>query len=308
MVVPSETHDEGAVGSPRRLTVDVAGTRTLVWEYGGAEYGQAGHSRTGSSRTILAIHGFRGDHHGLEPIARYLNGCRVLVPDLPGFGESARLHGEPHDVDGYAAWLVELTRTLELDADTVLLGHSFGSILCSAAVARGLACSDLILINPIGAPALSGPRRLLTMLAVGYYAAAARLPEPVGFALLRNPGIVRIMSAAMAKTHDRALRAWIHDQHDRYFSAFADRGVVLDSFRASVSHDVGEYASAIRSRTTLIVSDRDDITSVRDQYALAKRFDPPARVRVVPDVGHLIHYEAPREAARYIVETLGDSE
>ena len=56
--------------------------------------------------------------------------------------------------------------------------------------------------------------------------------------------IVRVMSVTMAKTDDPALRRWIHDQHDRYFSAFGDRDVVLEAFRASVSHDVSEFAAA----------------------------------------------------------------
>lgn len=298
VLVPSETHLRGPMGTPRQHTVDVSGTRTHVWEYGEAR----------ASRTILAIHGFRGDHHGLEPIAQRLNDYRVLVPDLPGFGESARFTHTQHDVGAYAEWLAELVRVLGVGPDVVLVGHSFGSILSAAAVSRGLECADLILINPIGAPALTGPRRILTKLAVGYYAAASRLPQSIGLALLRNPAIVRMMSAAMARTRDRALRSWIHDQHDRYFSAFSDREVVLESFRASVSHDVGEYAPTLRTRTTLIASDHDDITTITEQYALAKRFTPPARVRVVPGVGHLIHYEAPRTAARYIVEALGESE
>ena len=89
-------------------------------------------------------------------------------------------------------------------------------------MARGLAPQRLVLVNPIGAPALEGPKGLMTKLAVLYYD-RRRLPQRLGLALLRNGAIVRVMSVTMAKTRDKAIRRFIHDQHDRYFSAFADR-------------------------------------------------------------------------------------
>ena len=160
-------------------------------------------------------------------------------------------------------------------------------------------------MNPIAAPALQGPRGVLTRLAVFYYWSSAKLPKRLGFAFLRNKGVVRIMSVAMSKTKDPTLRRWIHAQHDQYFSAFADREVVLESFTASVSHDVSEYADRIPSRTLLIAAERDDITPVAAQYALAKRF-ADAQLHVIPGVGHLIHYEEPHDAAQRLTAFLAD--
>ena len=85
-------------------------------------------------------------------------------------------------------------------------------------------------MNPIGAPALEGPRGILTRLAVFYYWAGAKLPEGLGEALLRNGLIVRVMSVSMAKTRETELRRFVHDQHDTYFSRFADRDVLHDAF------------------------------------------------------------------------------
>jgi pimeloyl-ACP methyl ester carboxylesterase len=100
----------------------------------------------------------------------------------------------------------------------------------------------------------------------------------------------------MAKTRDRPLRRWINDQHARYFSAFANRAVVLEAFRASVSHDVSEYAARIPAPVLLIAADRDDITPLPAQCRLEALF-PDARLHVVEGVGHLVHYEAPGIAA-----------
>jgi len=282
--VPSPYADRLRRLPVQRHEVAVRGGVTAYWEYGPAD----------ADTTVVAVHGFRGEHHGLEPVLAYLPEVRVIAPDLPGFGESAPLPGRTHDLDEYAAWLTEFTAAVAPGA--VILGHSFGSIVTAAAVAGGLATPRLILLNPIGAPALEGPKGLMTRLAVLYYALGARLPERLGTALLRNRVIVRVMSITMAKTKDAALRRFIHDQHDTYFSRFSDRDVLRDAFVASVSHDVREFAADIDVPTLLVAAERDDITPIEAERKLATMFDDATLVEIA-HVGHLIHYETPAEAA-----------
>lgn len=267
-----------------RHEVEIRGGITVYWEYGDRD----------AETTIIAVHGFRGDHHGLESVLAFLPEARVIAPDLPGFGLSAPVPGHTHDLGEYAAWLTEFAASVVPGA--IILGHSFGSIVAAAAVAGGLETPRLILINPIGAPALEGPKGVMTRLAVFYYALGAWLPERVGTALLRNRAIVRVMSITMAKTRDAELRRFIHDQHDTYFSLFADRDVLRDAFVASVSHDVREFAAEIAVPTLLIAAQRDDITPIEAERDLATRFDDAELVEIA-HVGHLIHYETPAEAA-----------
>ena len=273
-------------------SAEAGGTRTAYWEYG----------PEGAETTILAVHGFRGDHHGLEPVVAQLPGVRWIMPDLPGFGLTPPIAGRAHDLDAYAEWLTEFARCAAPGA--IVLGHSFGSIVASAAVARGLRAPRLILVNPIGAPALEGPRGVLTRLAVLYYWAGARLPERLGTWLLRSGMIVRVMSIAMAKTRDKGLRRFIHDQHDRYFSLFSDRETLREAFGTSVAHDVRESARRISAPTLLVAAVQDDITPIAAERDLATLF-PDARLVEIDGVGHLIHYEKPGEAADAIREYIG---
>lgn len=287
----------------RTAELPVLGGITRYWDYGDPD----------AQTTLVLVHGFRGDHHGLEPVVAQLHGVRMISPDLPGFGASTPLTEAKHDIDGYARWLRSFVAGLAIEGRFVLLGHSFGSIVVSAALA-GTSAPDavrpdavrpdsVVLVNPIGQPALEGPRGIMTRLAIFYYWLAAALPRTLGFGLLRNRAIVRVMSVTMSKTRDKRLRRWIHDQHDRYFSAFSDREVVLDAFRASVSHDVSEYAARIQEPTLLVAAQKDDITPLAAQHRLQAIF-PDARLVVIPGVGHLIHYETPGEAARAIKEFL----
>lgn len=287
MPVPSPYAARLSRLSIERHEVEVSGGRTAYWVYGPP-------TESVDAVTVIAVHGFRGEHHGLEPVLAFLPELRVIAPDLPGFGETEPLPQGIHDLDAYAQWLREFASAVAPGA--VILGHSFGSIVTSAAVAGGLQTPRLILLNPIGAPALEGPKGVLTKLAVLYYTLGAKLPARIGTALLRNRLIVRAMSITMAKTSDAALRRFIHDQHDTYFSRFADRYVLRDAFLASVSNDVRAFAPEIDAPTLLVAAQRDDITPIEDERRLAEMF-PDAELVEIADVGHLIHYETPAEAA-----------
>jgi pimeloyl-ACP methyl ester carboxylesterase len=280
-------------------TVELDGTKVAFWTYDPLETGP-------DTRTILVIHGFRGDHHGLLRVADQLPDMRIIMPDLPGFGSSGPFDSGPHSVQRYGQFITDFMAALDLGPDTVLLGHSFGSIIAAHFVAgHPTAVTPLILINPIAAPALEGPKGIMTRLAVLYYRLAARLPRPLGLALLRSPLIVRVMSEAMAKTGDRNLRRFIHGQHHANFSAFANRDSLLESFTASVSSHVAEVAARLALPVLLIAGEKDEIAALPDQHRLLALL-PDAELRVIPGVGHLIHYETPGPAATYIRSFLKD--
>lgn len=260
--------------------------RTAYWEYGDPD-----------GYPVILVHGFRGDHHGLEGIAKHLTGYRVIVPDLPGFGETPR-RPSPHTLTEFSSWLREFVHSA-VQGPWALVGHSFGSLVVARAVHDGLAPDQLALINPISAPALEGPRGILTRLAVAYYRAGAQLPEGLANRILRDPLIVRVMSEAMAKTRDSTLRGWIHSQHAQYFSTYTDRQSLLEAFQASVSETVRPYASSFDMPTLVIAGEVDDITPLVEQFRFASTI-PSGQFHVVQGSGHLVHYEATEACANRI--------
>jgi len=284
----------------REHRVRVLGGDTVYWEYGPDDAAD-------DVTTVVVVHGYRGEHHGLEPVIAQLRGLRIISPDLPGFGESDPLPGRVHDITSYSEWLTQFVAALGLTGRAVILGHSFGSIVVSAAIAAGLSTPKLVLVNPIAAPALEGPNAFMSKVTLGWYRVGQALPERLGKALLSSWLVVRFMSVFLSQTKDPALRRFIHDQHHTYFSRYADRDSVVEGFQASISSDVSMFAARIAVPTLLIGSDRDPITTVADQQKLAGLF-PDARLEVIPGVGHLVHYEKPREAAAMIVEFLGDGQ
>ena len=247
-------------------------------------------------KTIIMIHGFRGTHHGLALIRKALKDFTVIVPDIPGFGKGASL--DTYDLQSYVTWLHGFIQ--EQGGKPMLLGHSFGSIIAAAYAAQyGSTIEKLILVNPIGAAALKGPRKLLTQLAVFYYWIGGKLPDAWAHSWLSAKPMVYIMSVTMAKTKHKPTRKFIHGQHYAYFSRFHTPKSVLESFKTSVSHSVSDFADAITTHTLLVAGDKDDITPIAVQRRLVQKFQHGSLVEI-EHVGHLTHYETPEAVAAAI--------
>ncbi|MBX3196002.1 MAG: alpha/beta fold hydrolase [Microbacteriaceae bacterium] len=286
MSVPTPHADALARIPVREASAEVLGSTTRYWEYGPAD----------AARTVVIVHGYRGDHHGLEPVIARLPGVRIIGPDLPGFGQSTPMTGAPHSIEGYGRWLGAFLDELGLRGGAVLIGHSFGSMVTTHAIDAGLETPALILINPISTDPRRGGGRLMNALTRAYYGAARRLPERVGRGLLGNWVIVQLMSVTLAKTRDRGLRRWIHEEHHRYFNGFSDPVTVAEAFDASLSTDVTRAADALTMPVLIIAGARDTIAPAAGQHVFAGML-PDVQLVMLEGVGHLIHYERPADAA-----------
>lgn len=291
MVVPNPYAGQLAsrVGVEHVLGVD--DTTTHWWEY----------PSSARAETLVFVHGFRGDHHGLQLIADALPEYRILIPDIPAFGSSTSWPSGVTSIDDYGRWLRAFLVATQSD-DSVVLGHSFGSIVVTNAL-RGARTAPIILVNPISQRVLSGPKRVAAALAALWYAVGRVLPAGLSSAWLGNPLFVRAMSEMLAKSRNPVLRRWIHDQHDRYFSSYSDRDSLVSAFTVSTTATVADYATQIDASVLLIAADRDDITPLDAQRAIQREF-PDAELHVLEDVGHLVHYEKPIETAAVIRDFL----
>jgi pimeloyl-ACP methyl ester carboxylesterase len=271
-----------------RRTLTLSGEEFVYYDYP---------ARLANPETIVMIHGYRGNHRGLEAIVGGLGDYRVIVPDLPGFGESSEL-SSVHNLDAYANWLEQFLSELGLISTANLVGHSFGTLVVGH-YASTRDCKSIVLINPVSGPALSGPRAFLTRITSAFYHLSNLLPESIGGWLLRSPIAVMVMSKVMAKTKDRKLRSWIHKQHLSNFSDFATVRVATEGYDASISSDLSVMAPSITTPVLIVAAELDDITAIEIQREVVKLY-PRAKLAEISNVGHLVHYEAPEQAANYI--------
>ncbi|WP_082092283.1 alpha/beta fold hydrolase [Demequina pelophila] len=299
--------------SERTVRLATPGGRDRVAGYRLVEPLDASGAPLADAPTVLAVHGLRGDRHGLDLIARCLPGARIVVPDLPGHGVSEVLPGA-HDLDAYVSFLDRLVTALGLDGGSgpeasgglAMLGHSFGSIVAAAFARRHPErLRALVLVNPVSSPALRGPRAALSWATEAYYVAGAALPRAVGEPLLRSRAVVDLVSSAMTCTRSAQVRDFIRAEHRARFAGFADRRSLLDSYRAATRHHAAEDAHALAVPTLLIAGARDDVSPVAAQEALAAAA-PDARLVVIAGSGHLLHYEEPAAVAEHARDFLAE--
>lgn len=275
--------------TPTHHTIDLSGSTLHYWDYNSTK-----------RPTIVVIHGYRGTHHGLERVIAHLPGYRFIVPDLPGFGKSEPLPQGAHDIEGYAEAIATFIKQLSLEG-SVVIGHSMGSIVAAElAKTHPELLQSLILINPIAAHPLQGASGLIVAPSIFYHWLGGKgLPTQLGRKLLNSKTFLLFGSVLMAKTHDKQLRSLIHANHLTHMTEYDNPAMLYEAYLGSLSGTVTDRAPHITVPTLLIAGDKDDLAPPVTQKRLVQQL-PGAELVVIDNVGHLIHYETPSEAAEAI--------
>lgn len=273
----------------QRHTVTIDGITTKYWQYHGDKM-----------PTLLMIHGYRGTHRGFEQIIDELPEYNCIVPDLPGFGESAELPAGEHTIEGYARHIAALIEELKL-APVMIVGHSMGSIVVAElAKLRPDLLELIVLINPIAAHPLKGASGVVVQPSILLHWLGGKvLPARLGRKLLDSKAVLLVGSVLMAKTRDRTLRREIHSEHLTYMTSYASPAMLYESYLASLSGTVTDRAPHITIPTLLIAGDKDDLAPPATQQRLLTQLKN-AELVILDKVGHLVHYETPGEAAEAI--------
>ena len=271
----------------------IDGVNTNYWLY------PATTGNTSHAETLVLVHGYRGDHHGLESFAGGLTSFNVIAPDLPGFGTSEPLKVE-HSLESYSTWFKAFLDALELTSPLVV-GHSFGTLVVSSTEAKLGLFSKIVLVNPVAGGKVVGISKVLLEFVKFYYWLAHIVPEYVGNKMTKTYLLVDSMSAYTTKSKDKALRKWIKQQHRSHFNSFANSQVVWEAYLAATENVVIPFVKEIHKPVLLIAAELDEITPVSAVYDFAKTMDN-ARVHEIKGCGHLVHYEAASEAIEVMNE------
>lgn len=266
--------------------VAIDGTDVHYWVYGDK-----------SKPVMLVVHGFRGTHHGLEYVLEHLqNDFYIIVPDLPGFGDSPAFSSKKHTIEQYATALGLLMKKLRL-SNVYVLGHSMGTVIAAEMIKQQPALfKKAVFINPVS----KKPPVLQLFPGYMYHRLAGKyLPERLGRAILSNKQLFLLGSSVMTKTKDKQLRKLIHWNHVTYMKRFAHRKALLEAFESANSTALDRYVDHLSLPTLMIAGKQDTIAPIKDTRDVAKRLTNTQLVEL-DKVGHIIHYEQPREAAAAI--------
>ena len=263
-----------------RAQVEAAGHR---WVYAMREADDA------DAPTIVMLHGFTGSKENWYPLARELGGrYRLLIPDLPGWGESERKPGAAYGFPEQAANVDAFIRAVSPGQPVVLLGHSMGGGIAALAAARYPQH-----IAQVGLLDAAGVRFKDNRFGV------AVLAGHNPFAVEDAASLQRYLDTVF---HDDAAKPWIPWPASaaliarRRGDAAFEQGVLDRIGRGADSLLPGEEASRIRQPALLLWCRQDAVIdpSALDLYAARI---PQARRVLLDGCGHMSLMERPREVA-----------
>jgi pimeloyl-ACP methyl ester carboxylesterase len=275
---------------PQRLTV--FGSNVAYWDI-----------RPDKPQTVVMIHGFRGNHLGLRRLIAELPDYRVVIADLPGFGLSSPMIGQKHDIENYAAIFKALVNNLDLQKPHVL-GHSYGTLVAARLIVDNPDAFDrIVLVNTIAVNPHHIGNPAANKLVDFYYWLACALPWTLGEPLLRNRFYAYGSARILAKSPNRQVHKYIakHAYDDMAYRL--NRMVIKESYASSVEEGVIDIVEGKRLSALIIGGEYDAIAPIGTQKLLATAM-PGSRLEIIVDVGHLIPFEDPEEAAEFIGEYL----
>ncbi|WP_022954016.1 alpha/beta fold hydrolase [Leucothrix mucor] len=228
--------------------------------------------------TVLFLHGSGMDHRAWALQTRWFafHGFSVLAPDFPGHSLS---EGEPlESIEAMGAWLSDFMDAAGVSSAHVV-GHSQGF----------LTALELAKQTPEKVTSLSG---------IG---TAAAIPV--------NPALVETAEKSAAKAADMMLQ-WGFGPAAQYgISAvpgmqpiaigrqIMSGNPLATDLKACANYSGGdEAAAALDIPSCLILAGKDKMTPLKAGQALAKILD--AKVTVLPEYGHMLPVEAPKECLR----------
>ena len=239
----------------------------------------------GRGEALLLVHGFGGDKDNFTRIAGVLRRhCRVIVPDLPGFGDASRDAQAGHTIADQVERLHAFAAALGLHTFH-LGGNSMGGFIAAEYAARHpQQVESLWLIDPAGTAAAQDTPM------VRQYLAGGDFPLLLG----STDGIDTLLEAIASKPP--LLPPSVK-------TVLARRAVADHALHRRILDEVAHASPTLEDRLpritapTLVVWGADDrVLSPRGAEVLHERL-PRSRVVLMPGIGHVPMMEAPRATA-----------
>ncbi len=246
----------------------------------------------GSGETLVLIHGFGANKDNWIQVAPMLSPhFRLIIPDLPGFGDSTRDHSASYNVDAQISRLRLFIEALDLNP-VHLGGNSMGGYL--AAVYSGRYPADVKsqwLLAPAGVAAAE-PSELFQYLERGenplLISDVSDFNRLMSFCFNKTPYIPKSFQRCMCERNMRE-----REFNEKIFSEMFSEPPSLES----------ELTECV-TKTQILWGDNDRILHASGAELLAKLIKG-AQAIVMPQMGHCPMIESPRETADHYLKFHG---
>ena len=237
----------------------------------------------GEGPALLILHGWGRGADSWQEVQESLSqqGYQVIVPDLPGFGQTPA----PDSVWGvkeYGEFVSQFASKLGISVFS-LIGHSFGgqiAVALSATHAEKL--EKLILVAPAAIRKEPGTREHV----IKYIAKIGNI-------------MLSLIPTNKLRYIARKLFATVIGRSDYLES----NGMMRKVMQKVIREDLTEVFSNITTTTLLVWGEQDRPVPVEDAYVMQKSITN-ASLEVLPEVGHRVHRQVPEQLVQMIASFL----
>ena len=245
----------------------------------------------GKKETLLFLHGFSDRKESFYFPANFLKDqVNLVLPDLPGFGQSTTDAGLTYSLDNYCKWLSGFIRDNHI-GPCHLAGNSLGGAVASRlALALPEQIRSLTLVDTAGFY-LPGHRSVYDEALEGDILFQVRsvddYEEMRGRIFAKPPVLPKFIGEYMAKhTMDN------HDWYGKVFNDLSNMDAVRSGRETMESLSLNPHLDDFRMKVFLVWGRHDSLFPCQTTDFLAKRM-PDAKIHIFDDLGHVPQIEHP---------------
>jgi pimeloyl-ACP methyl ester carboxylesterase len=247
----------------------------------------------GKGETVLLLHGFGGNKDAWAAFAKYISGYHLVIPDIPGFGESAKVPTYSYDIESQVGRIGRFIEALNLDKFHIAGNSMGGAIAAIYAAARPGKVLTIALMNTAGAPS-PNKSEFVRELEKGNNLFRIRTTEDYN----------RLMDLIFVKrpTIPASFRKILADDWtaNTAFNMKIWKDMLTDEFS---EFSIGPVLSQIHAPVLIIWGDQDRLTDIAGLAAIEQSLKNHRTV-IMKDTGHVPPIEKPEETANIYLNFL----
>ncbi|MGZ3607735.1 MAG: alpha/beta fold hydrolase [Syntrophales bacterium] len=245
----------------------------------------------GKGETVILLHGFGGYKDQWTAFAKYLKGYHLVIPDVPGFGESSQVPADNYSVDSQAGRIDRFVEVLKLDKFHMAGNSMGGAVTATYGAKHPEKVLTLALLDTGGAPS---PKKseLVMQLEKGNNPLVGSNAEDfdklIALVFVKPPTIPASFKKIMVAD-------WIaHAEFNKK---------IWNDVRSASQVSLEPILPLIQAPVLIIWGDQDKVLDVGG-VAFLEKYLKNYRTVIIKDVGHCPMIEQPEETAKVYMSFL----